>query len=103
VTLTTVHFAWAEKLHGYKWASEGANPADAVGNCSPSGMRRTVSAWRAAGAPDGDRLAHGIGRIAAFGRPLVAVQFFRPGKMTVVSVTSLSDCASPAAGSGPAW
>jgi homoserine O-acetyltransferase/O-succinyltransferase len=32
VTLTTVHFAWAEKLHGYKWASEGANPADAVGN-----------------------------------------------------------------------
>ncbi len=32
LTLTTVHFAWAEKLHGYKWASEGANPADAMGN-----------------------------------------------------------------------
>ena len=32
VTLTTVHFAWAEKLHGYKWASEGGNPADALGN-----------------------------------------------------------------------
>ena len=32
VTLTTVHFAWAEKLHGYKWAEEGKNPADAMTN-----------------------------------------------------------------------
>ena len=26
VTLTTVHYLWAEKLHGYKWAEEGKNP-----------------------------------------------------------------------------
>jgi homoserine O-acetyltransferase/O-succinyltransferase len=32
VTLTTVHFAWAEKLHGYKWAEEGKNPADSMAN-----------------------------------------------------------------------
>ena len=32
VTLTTVHYAWAEKLHGYKWAEEGKNPADAMTN-----------------------------------------------------------------------
>ena len=30
VTLTTVHYAWAEKLHGYKWADEGKNPADSM-------------------------------------------------------------------------
>ena len=32
VTLTTVHYAWAEKLHGYKWAEDGKNPADAMTN-----------------------------------------------------------------------
>ena len=32
VSLTTLHFAWAEKVHGYKWAAEGKNPADAMGN-----------------------------------------------------------------------
>ena len=32
VTLTTVHYSWAEKLHGYKWAEEGKNPADAMAN-----------------------------------------------------------------------
>ena len=32
VTLTTVHYAWAEKLHGYKWAEEGKNPADSMTN-----------------------------------------------------------------------
>jgi len=32
VTLTTVHYQWAEKLHGYKWAEEGKNPGDAMGN-----------------------------------------------------------------------
>jgi homoserine O-acetyltransferase len=32
VTLTTVHYLWAEKLHGYKWAEEGKNPADAMNN-----------------------------------------------------------------------
>jgi homoserine O-acetyltransferase len=30
VTLTTVHYLWAEKLHGYKWAEEGKNPADSM-------------------------------------------------------------------------
>src|SRR5260370_37041665 len=29
---TTLHFAWAEKVHGYKWAAEGKNPGDAMGN-----------------------------------------------------------------------
>jgi homoserine O-acetyltransferase/O-succinyltransferase len=32
VTLTTVHYQWAEKVHGYKWAEEAKNPADAMGN-----------------------------------------------------------------------
>jgi len=32
VTLTALHFGWAEKVHGYKWASEGKNPQDAMGN-----------------------------------------------------------------------
>jgi len=32
VSLTTLHFAWAEKVHGYKWAAEGKDPADAMGN-----------------------------------------------------------------------
>ena len=32
VTLTALHFGWAEKVHGYKWAAEGKNPADAMNN-----------------------------------------------------------------------
>ena len=32
VSFTTLHFGWAEKVHGYKWAAEGRNPADAMGN-----------------------------------------------------------------------
>ena len=32
VTLTALHYGWAEKVHGYKWAAEGKNPADAMGN-----------------------------------------------------------------------
>jgi len=32
VSFTTLHFGWAEKVHGYKWAAEGKNPADAIGN-----------------------------------------------------------------------
>jgi len=32
VSFTTLHFTWAEKVHGYKWAAEGKNPADAMGN-----------------------------------------------------------------------
>jgi homoserine O-acetyltransferase len=32
VTLTALHFSWAEKVHGYKWGAEGRNPADAIGN-----------------------------------------------------------------------
>jgi homoserine O-acetyltransferase len=32
VTLTALHFGWAEKVHGYKWAAEGKNPQDAMGN-----------------------------------------------------------------------
>jgi len=32
VTLTALHFGWAEKVHGYKWAGEGRNPLDAMGN-----------------------------------------------------------------------
>jgi homoserine O-acetyltransferase len=32
VTLTALHFAWAEKAHGYKWAGEGKNPADSMSN-----------------------------------------------------------------------
>jgi homoserine O-acetyltransferase len=32
VTLTALHFGWAEKVHGYKWAAEGKNPGDAMGN-----------------------------------------------------------------------
>ena len=32
VTLTALHFGWAEKVHGYKWGAEGKNPGDAMGN-----------------------------------------------------------------------
>jgi homoserine O-acetyltransferase len=32
VTLTALHFGWAEKVHGYKWAGDGKNPVDAMGN-----------------------------------------------------------------------
>lgn len=32
VTLTALHFGWAEKVHGYKWADDGKNPAEAMGN-----------------------------------------------------------------------
>jgi homoserine O-acetyltransferase len=32
VSVTTLHFGWAEKVHGYKWAAEGKNPADAMDN-----------------------------------------------------------------------
>jgi homoserine O-acetyltransferase len=32
VTLTALHFGWAEKAHGYKWAGEGKNPVDSMGN-----------------------------------------------------------------------
>ena len=32
VTLTALHFAWAEKMHGYKWAAEGKNPQDSMTN-----------------------------------------------------------------------
>jgi homoserine O-acetyltransferase/O-succinyltransferase len=32
VTLTALHFAWAEKVHGYKWAAEGKNPQDSMTN-----------------------------------------------------------------------
>jgi homoserine O-acetyltransferase/O-succinyltransferase len=30
VTLTALHFGWAEKVHGYKWAGEGKNPQDSM-------------------------------------------------------------------------
>ena len=32
VTLTALHFGWAEKVHGYKWAAEGKNPQDSMTN-----------------------------------------------------------------------
>ncbi|OAI50743.1 homoserine acetyltransferase [Betaproteobacteria bacterium SCGC AG-212-J23] len=32
VSLTTLHFAWAEKVHGYKWAAEGKDPGEAMDN-----------------------------------------------------------------------
>src|SRR5918999_3895964 len=32
ITLTSFHFGWAEKVHGYKWAEEGKNPQDALAN-----------------------------------------------------------------------
>jgi homoserine O-acetyltransferase len=32
VTLTALHFGWAEKVHGYKWAAEGKSPQDSMGN-----------------------------------------------------------------------
>src|SRR5262245_10266941 len=32
VTLTALHFGWAEQVRGYKWASEGKNPQDAMAN-----------------------------------------------------------------------
>jgi homoserine O-acetyltransferase len=32
VTLTALHFGWAEKVHGYKWAGEGKNPQDSMNN-----------------------------------------------------------------------
>jgi homoserine O-acetyltransferase/O-succinyltransferase len=32
VTLTALHFGWAEKVHGYKWAAEGKNPVDSMSN-----------------------------------------------------------------------
>jgi len=32
VSLTALHFGWAEKVHGYKTAAEGKPPLDALGN-----------------------------------------------------------------------
>ncbi len=32
VTLTALHFGWAEKVHGYKWAGEGRNPQASMAN-----------------------------------------------------------------------
>jgi homoserine O-acetyltransferase len=32
ITLTSFHFGWAEKQHGYKWATDGQNPQDAIAN-----------------------------------------------------------------------
>jgi len=32
VSLTALHFGWAEKVHGYKIGTEGKNPLDAMGN-----------------------------------------------------------------------
>ena len=32
ITLTALHFGWAEKVHGYKWAGEGKNPQDSMAN-----------------------------------------------------------------------
>ena len=32
VTLTALHFGWAEKVHGYKWAAEAKNPAESMAN-----------------------------------------------------------------------
>jgi homoserine O-acetyltransferase len=52
VTLTTVHFAWAEKLHGYKWAEEGKNPADSMANLFSIEDALTKSGRARAGAND---------------------------------------------------
>jgi homoserine O-acetyltransferase/O-succinyltransferase len=52
VTLTTVHFTWAEKLHGYKWAEEGKNPGDAVNNLFSIEDALTKSGRARAGATD---------------------------------------------------
>jgi homoserine O-acetyltransferase len=52
VTLTTVHFAWAEKLHGYKWADEGKNPADSMANLFSIEDALTKSGRARAGAND---------------------------------------------------
>jgi homoserine O-acetyltransferase/O-succinyltransferase len=32
VTLTALHYGWAERVHGYKWAAADKNPVDAMGN-----------------------------------------------------------------------
>jgi homoserine O-acetyltransferase len=32
VTISSLHFGWAEKVHGYKWAAEGKNPQDSMAN-----------------------------------------------------------------------
>lgn len=32
ITLTALHFGWAEKVHGYKWAAEANNPHESMGN-----------------------------------------------------------------------
>ena len=32
VTLTALHFGWAEKVHGYRWAAEGKNPQESMTN-----------------------------------------------------------------------
>ena len=32
VTLSTLHWGWAEKVHGYKWAAADKNPLDAMDN-----------------------------------------------------------------------
>jgi homoserine O-acetyltransferase/O-succinyltransferase len=32
VTLTALHFGWAEKVHGYKWAADGKSPQESMGN-----------------------------------------------------------------------
>jgi homoserine O-acetyltransferase len=52
VTLTTVHYLWAEKLHGYKWAEEGKNPADSMNNLFAIEDALTKSGRARAGAND---------------------------------------------------
>src|SRR5687767_14606961 len=32
VTLTALHFGWAEKVHGYKWAADGKDPQASMAN-----------------------------------------------------------------------
>jgi homoserine O-acetyltransferase len=32
ITLTALHFGWAEKVHGYKWAAEANNPNESMRN-----------------------------------------------------------------------
>jgi homoserine O-acetyltransferase len=32
ISLTSLHFGWAEKVHGYKWAAEGQSPQDSIAN-----------------------------------------------------------------------
>ncbi len=46
LTISTLHYGWAERTHGFKWADPARNPGDAVGN--PFSVQAAVASMAAA-------------------------------------------------------